>query len=100
MSTMKYYPATISSKSRAVTAFLAIVLGWLGAHRFYIGKTRSARLMLYCAVGGLFIIVLLGFIGINAYMLLSIVWIWAAIDFIIVILGMAKDIEGKPIKKW
>ncbi|MFH1644502.1 MAG: TM2 domain-containing protein [bacterium] len=69
----------ISNKSRLATTLFAFFLGVFGAHRFYLGKTGTAILMLL-TLGGL------GF--------------WAIIDFIMAASGMMKDKEGKLIKNW
>ena len=42
----------ISPKSRRSTALLAFFLGVFGAHRFYIGKTRTALVMLLLSIAG------------------------------------------------
>ena len=39
--------AEISSRSRLVTVLLTFFLGIFGVHRFYIGKTRMATVMLH-----------------------------------------------------
>lgn len=41
-----YYPRYVSSKSKATAAILAIFLGGLGAHHFYLGKTGLGMLYL------------------------------------------------------
>jgi hypothetical protein len=69
----------ISPKSRLATSLLAWYLGWLGIHRFYLGKIGTGILMLL-TFGGL--------------------GIWTIIDFIIAVTGNMKDKEGKLIKKW
>jgi TM2 domain len=69
----------ISSKSRLATSLLAWYLGWLGVHRFYLGKIGTGILMLL-TFGGL--------------------GIWVIIDFIVAVTGNMKDKEGRPIKKW
>ena len=67
----------ISEKSGLTCLLLLIFLGWLGAHRFYVGKIGTA--ILY--------IITFGGVG-----------IWALIDLISIILGNFKDAEGKYIK--
>ncbi len=42
--------AEISSRSRLATVLLAFFLGIFGAHRFYIGKTITAILMLILSI--------------------------------------------------
>lgn len=69
----------VSTKSRLTTTLLAYFLGWLGVHRFYLGKVGTGILM----------IITLGGVG-----------IWWLIDFIMAVIGSMKDKEGKPIKLW
>ncbi|MDH5696554.1 MAG: TM2 domain-containing protein [Dehalococcoidia bacterium] len=69
----------VSPKSRLATTLFAWFLGEFGAHRFYLGKIGTAILML----------ITLGGLG-----------IWALIDFIMVVAGIMKDKEGRPIKNW
>jgi TM2 domain len=42
---------------RVVAALLALFVGWLGIHRFYLGRTRSGivRLLIGCTVFGLIV---------------------------------------------
>ena len=68
-----------SPKSRLVTTLLAFFLGYLGVHRFYLGKIGTGIVMLLTA-GGL--------------------GIWALIDFIFAVAGLMKDKEGNLIKNW
>ena len=70
-----------SPKSRTTTLLLCIFLGLIGAHRFYVGKTGTAIL-----------IILLDIIGVGE--------IWAIIDFINILCGNFKDKEGKKIVVW
>lgn len=43
-----------STKSKWITFFLCLFLGWLGIHRFYVGKIGTG--ILYIFTGGLFMI--------------------------------------------
>lgn len=69
----------MSEKSRLVDALLCFFLGGLGIHRFYEGKIGTGILWPLTA----------GLCGIGAL-----------IDFIIILVGGAKDKDGKPIKRW
>jgi TM2 domain-containing membrane protein YozV len=64
----------ISPKSRLVVTLLAWFLGVFGAHRFYLGKTGTALLMLF-TLGGL--------------------GIWALVDFILAVAGVMEDKDGR-----
>jgi len=54
-------------------------LGWLGVHRFYLGKIGTGILMIL-TFGGL--------------------GIWAIIDFVIAVTGNMRDKDGRPVTKW
>lgn len=71
--------ANVSPRSRTVAAVLAFFLGTLGIHRFYVGKTGTAILM----------IVTLGAFG-----------IWTLIDFIMILVGSFKDKEERVLLTW
>ena len=43
-----------STKSKWITFFLCLFLGWFGIHRFYVGKVGTG--ILYIFTGGLFMI--------------------------------------------
>jgi TM2 domain-containing membrane protein YozV len=68
-----------SDKSRGVATALAALLGFFGAHRFYVGKTGTGVLML-CSVGGL--------------------GIWYLYDLILVAGGSLRDAEGRLVSRW
>jgi hypothetical protein len=68
-----------SPKSRGVAFALAAFLGPFGAHRFYVGKTGTAALML-CSVGGL--------------------GLWYLYDLILVAGGSFRDIDGRLVSRW
>jgi TM2 domain-containing membrane protein YozV len=66
-----------SDKSFVATLLLAILIGGLGIHRFYVGKIGTGVLML----------ITLGGFG-----------IWALIDIIMIAVGSFKDKSGLPVK--
>ncbi len=88
--------AEISSRSRLATVLLTCFLGIFGTHRFYIGKTRTAIVMLILSV---LYLVTVRFWGM-AIISLAVVGLWALIDLIFVASGIMKDREGKLIKDW
>lgn len=66
-----------SEKTFVATLLLCVLLGGLGIHRFYVGKTGTGILMLL-TLGGL--------------------GIWSFIDLIVIATGSFKDSQGLPIK--
>ena len=66
-----------SGKSFVTTLILAILLGGVGGHRFYVGKTGTAIIQLF-TLGGL--------------------GIWALIDIIMIATQSFTDSEGLLIK--
>ena len=68
-----------SPRSRLVALLLCLFLGYLGIHRFYVGKAITGILMIL--TGGGFLI-------------------WALIDFLFILFGGFKDKEGKRLSKW
>lgn len=67
----------ISPKSKGVTAVLCFFLGWLGIHRFYVGKIGT----------GIIWMLTLGLFGIGEL-----------VDLIMIICGSFKDKNGAYIK--
>ncbi len=86
----------ISSRSRLATVLLALFLGIFGVHRFYIGKTRTAIMMLSLSILYLVTIRFWGIMIIS----LAVVGLWALIDLIFAVSGIMKDREGRLIKNW
>ena len=70
---------TVSDKKRLLTTILCTVFGLFGAHRFYVGKTGTAKVMVF-TIGG--------------------VGIWWLVDLLIVLFGEFTDTEGRKIRKW
>ncbi|RKS05486.1 TM2 domain-containing membrane protein YozV [Nocardiopsis sp. Huas11] len=72
------YPSEpLSSRNWLTAVLLAFFLGVVGAHRFYVGKTGTAILMIVTCGGA---------------------GVWTLIDFIMLLLGNFRDAEGLPIK--
>jgi TM2 domain-containing membrane protein YozV len=68
-----------SPRNRLIALLLCIFLGYLGIHRFYVGKWGTGLIWMFTGgVGGL------GYIY----------------DLIIIILGVFKDKEGQPVTQW
>jgi TM2 domain-containing membrane protein YozV len=71
--------ATPTGQKSFVTALLlCFFLGWLGVHRFYVGKAGTGVLMLL-TLGGL--------------------GLWTLIDFIMIIVGSFKDKQGNALAR-
>ncbi len=87
----------ISPKSRLATVLLALFLGIFGVHRFYIGKNRTAIVMLILSILYLVTVRLWGIIMVIP---LAVAGLWAFIDFIFAVSGIMRDREGKRIKNW
>lgn len=68
-----------SSKSRLVALLLAIFLGYLGIHRFYVGKVGTGLLWLFT----------MGFGGIGV-----------VVDIILIIVGSFTDKQGNLVADW
>lgn len=68
-----------SPRSRTVALILSGVLGMFGAHRFYVGKTRSGVAQLL-TLGGL--------------------GVWWLYDLIVVASGSFRDAEGRLVSNW
>ena len=69
-------PSNVSEKSRLVALLFCILLGFLGVHRFYVGKIGTGILMAL-TLGGL--------------------GIWNLIDIILIAVGSFRDSEGKKV---
>lgn len=69
----------VSSKSRLVALLLCVFLGYLGIHRFYVGKIGTGILWLLTA----------GLFGIGAL-----------VDLILIAVGSFTDQAGLPVSSW
>jgi len=86
----------ISPKSRLATSLFAWFLGYFGAHRFYIGKTGTAVVMLILGIVGWATIWIFGL----GLVFLIPVHVWALVDFIFAVVGKMTDKDGLLIEKW
>ena len=68
-----------SERSRMVALLLCLFVGWLGAHRFYVGKIGTGILMTLT----------LGGFG-----------IWVAIDLIFIVCGIFRDKKDQRLFRW
>ncbi len=68
-----------SERQILVAFLLCFFLGYLGAHRYYVGKIGTGLLMLVTAGG---------------------FGIWWLIDLIMILAGSFRDIDGKTLRQW
>lgn len=71
--------SNVSEKSRLVAFLLCWFLGYLGVHRFYVGKIGTG--VLYLLTGGI--------LGIGIL-----------VDWIVILVGSFKDDQGKTLTNW
>lgn len=85
----------VSRKEKTSTLLLCLFLGVFGAHRFYVGKGKSATAMVW--LGGLGLL-----LGVGAEMaigttMLGIVVLWVILDLIMISFDKFYDGDGRPI---
>jgi len=68
-----------SPRSRLVALLFCVLLGWIGVHRFYVGKIGTGILMVV-TIGGL--------------------GIWTLVDLILIAVGSFRDKEGRRVFRW
>ncbi len=71
--------SNLSDRSRLVALLFAVLLGFLGVHRFYLGKIGTGILMLL-TIGGF--------------------GLWQLADVILIGAGSFRDKEGKRVYRW
>jgi TM2 domain len=72
-------PQPASKRSRGVALVLCVVGGWLGMHRFYVGKPGTGLAMI-CTFGGLFM--------------------WWLYDLVLLAAGDFRDADDLPLRNW
>jgi len=89
----------VSPKSRAIAALLCFFLGGFGAHRFYVGNSGTAAVMLILWILGIvFVLTILG--AIVGVILFVAVGIWGLVDFIVILTGNFGDSMGRKVTRW
>lgn len=76
-----------SAKSKTTAGLLAIFLGTLGIHNFYLGYTQKAVIQLIVSIVGSFLF------GLGAIA----VWIWAIVEAVQIFQGKITDAKGLPL---
>lgn len=69
----------VSPSSRLAAMLLCLLLGWIGVHRFYVGKIGTGILQLLTG-GGL--------------------GIWYLVDLVLIIIGRFRDKDGRLLVNW
>lgn len=82
-----------STKKRSVYVVLAVLLGSLGIHNFYSGRTLFGVLQLILCLVLAGITFVLALSGVDVFNLACFVWIWAVIEA----LTVKKDGAGKEL---
>jgi restriction system protein len=75
---MANYVTMTSDKKKWTAFWLCLLLGWVGAHRFYVGKIGTGLIFLFS----------FGFLGIGIIY-----------DLLCIILGSFKDNVGVPLRE-
>jgi TM2 domain-containing membrane protein YozV/predicted Ser/Thr protein kinase len=100
--------AVVTSDKTILPAFLlAFFFGVFGAHRFYVGKTKTAILQLAALVGCILLIIAcatLSAVRVEAGILLGALicgcGIWATIDWVLILCRSFTDGQGRRINQW
>lgn len=86
--------SAISDKKKIVAALLCFFLGFLGVHRFYLGKVGSGiAILALSVVGWLTTGIFIGFI------LIAIVGIWNTVDFFCILFNRLSDAQGRQLAR-
>jgi TM2 domain-containing membrane protein YozV len=69
----------LSPKKRLIALLLCIFFGWTGIHRYYVDKIGTGLALMF-TFGGF--------------------GLWIPVDILLILFGIFKDSEGKPLKQW
>ena len=84
-----------SSRSRLVASLLVVLLGAIGMHRLYLGKTETALSMLILVVpSALALWYPLG------WLFLTVLAAWVTVDAFLLFSGRMQDSEGRLVRNW
>ena len=89
-----------SDKKKVVAALLCFFVGFLGVHRFYVGKVFTGILMICWFIPILVYVFTLLANSANLegeWVGLWVIWIWAIIDFVRIIKGSFGDKENRGL---
>jgi len=75
----------VAKKNIIIALLLCFFLGFMGVHRFYLGRFGTGLLQIILGIFGS----ILFFIGIGIY-LLGILVLWVVLDFILILTGVLK----------
>lgn len=101
-----YKPGQIRNKSKIGAGLLAIFLGLLGIHNFYLGYNRKGFCQLLIPIITFFIalstlftydvsIILTAFVVF--FLVALFIYVWAFIEGIMIFMGRIKDIDGNDL---
>ncbi|CAK01264.1 TM2 domain-containing protein [Bartonella tribocorum] len=98
-SVLPFWDRTTTEQSRLALALICWFFGCLGIHRFMAGKIATGTVMLVISILGIitgFFTFGVGFV----FFILFITMPWSFIDFIVILSGYFRDVNGNKITKW
>lgn len=93
----------VSEKSRLVTLVLSVLLGFLGVHKFYVGKSSGGICSVLLLLATFIVNIIALFVWPIAFLfpvIVAIIIIRWIIDICLVVCGVFTDGDGLVIKNW
>lgn len=96
-----------SHKSNVVALLLCVIVGFLGAHRFYVGKIKTGVVQLLCCFFPIFVALQIKAdasgdavlpLAVLALTSLGGLGIWLLVDGILIVMQKFTDSEGNTLK--
>ena len=96
-----------SDKSNVVALLLCVIVGFLGAHRFYVGKIGTGVVQLLCGVLPILVALQLKAgesgnaavpLAVAALATLGVLVIWSLVDGVMIVMQKFTDSEGNTLK--